>query len=244
MKNISEIAISGLFWGMFGTTLGGFLGAIFKVKSNKIISFILELAAGIMTSIICFELIPESLNYGNITPCLLGIIFGIIGMIVCDDLIKKSISFGTKNSSLLKTGFIILIGLTVHNFPEGLAIGSGFKSSDSLGLSLALAIAIHDIPEGISIALPLKEGGINIFKVILLTSLSGITTGLGALIGAIIGNISPLFISISLAFAAGAMLYIVSCELIPESKTIYKGRFGSIGNILGIILGIFAHLYV
>lgn len=229
---------------MVGTTFGGILGAFLNIKSNKILSFILEFAAGLMTSIICFELIPEALNYGNITPCLLGILFGIICMIFCDNIIKKSISLNKKNNSLLKTGFIILIGLTIHNFPEGLAIGSGFEASNTLGLSLAIAIAIHDIPEGISIALPLKEGGISIFKVILLTALSGITTGLGALIGAIIGNISAAFISISLAFAAGAMLYIVSCELIPESKSIYKGRFSSMGNILGFILGIIAHFYV
>lgn len=244
MKNISEIALTGLFWGMFGTTFGGVLGAVLNVKSNKILSFILEFSAGLMTSIICFELIPESLNYGNITACILGVLFGILGMTCCDDFIKKNSTLKTKNNALLKTGFIILIGLTVHNFPEGLAIGSGFEASSSLGISLAIAIAIHDIPEGISIALPLKEGGMSIFKVILLTAFSGITTGLGALIGAIIGNISPTFISISLAFAAGAMLYIVSCELIPESKSIYHGRFSSLGNIVGMILGICAHLYV
>lgn len=244
MKNISEIALTGLFWGMFGTTIGGILGAVFNIQSNKILSFILEFAAGLMTSIICFELIPETLNYGNITTCLLGITFGIIAMFFCDNLIKNHSYIKSKNNSLLKTGFIILIGLTIHNFPEGLAIGSGFEASNSLGLSLAIAIALHDIPEGISISLPFKKGGMNIIKVISLTALSGITTGLGALVGAIIGNISPVFISTSLAFAAGAMLYIVSCELIPESKNIYHGRFGSMGNITGIILGIIANLYV
>lgn len=111
-------------------------------------------------------------------------------------------------------------------------------------MSLAIAIAIHDVPEGISIAVPLKEGGVGALKVILLTAFSGLTTGIGALFGAIVGNISQSFISCSLAFAAGAMLYIVSCELIPESKNLYKGRFTSMGNILGFILGIFAHLYI
>lgn len=244
MRNISEIALLGLFWGMIGTTIGGIIGAFFKVKSNKLLGFILEFAAGLMTSIICFDLIPEAINYGNISNCLFGIILGIAGMILCDSIVKKS-SYLKKNSHhLLKTGFIILIGLTVHNFPEGLAIGSGFDASNSLGLSLAIAIAIHDVPEGISIAIPLKEGGIHFFKVIILTSLSGVTTGLGALMGAIIGNVSPNFISCALAFAAGAMLYIVSCELIPESKNLYHGRFASMGNIFGIILGICAHLYV
>ena len=72
--------------------------------------------------------------------------------------------------------------------------------------------------------------------------ISGITTGIGAFFGAIAGNISKELISGSLALAAGAMLYIVSCELIPESKNMYKGRFTSFGNILGIILGLFAHV--
>lgn len=91
---------------------------------------------------------------------------------------------------------------------------------------------------GISIALPLKSSGSTTKKAITITTLSGITTGLGAFFGAIIGNISQELIGISLSFAAGAMLYIVSCELIPESRSMYHGRFASFGNILGIILGI------
>ena len=75
-------------------------------------------------------------------------------------------------------------------------------------------------------------------KAIILTAISGLTTGVGAFFGAIIGNISTFYISISLAFAAGTMLYIVSCELIPESTRIYKGRFASFGNIIGLIIGI------
>ena len=137
---------------------------------------------------------------------------------------------------------IILIGLTIHNFPEGLAIGAGFEASTVLGVSLAIAIAIHDVPEGISIAVPLKEGGSDKWKVIILTALSGITTGMGAFFGAIIGNISETLIAGALSLAAGAMLYIVSCELIPESKNMYKGRFTSLGNIIGILLGLFAHI--
>lgn len=93
---------------------------------------------------------------------------------------------------------------------------------------------------GISIALPINNSGYGKFKAILLTALSGVTTGIGAFFGAIIGNISKELIGFSLAFAAGAMLYIVSCELIPESNKMYKGRFASFGNIIGITLGIVA----
>ena len=102
-----------------------------------------------MTAIICFDLIPESLEFANITGCLMGIIIGVIVMIVCDKIINQ-INFARKNvnnNTLFKTGMIICVGLAVHNFPEGLAIGSGFDASTTLGLSLAIAIAIHDVPE-------------------------------------------------------------------------------------------------
>ena len=112
------------------------------------------------------------------------------------------------NRILLKAGIVIGIGLCIHNFPEGLAIGSGFEASNKLGISLAIAICLHDFPEGIAMAVPLKQGGYGKFKVIFYTALSGITTGLGALAGALIGNVSSEAIGLSLGFAGGAMLYI------------------------------------
>ncbi|MBQ7411115.1 MAG: ZIP family metal transporter [Clostridia bacterium] len=105
-----------------------------------------------------------------------------------------------------------------------------------------MAIALHDIPEGISISLPLKNSGISKSKAIIITTLSGVMTGFGAFFGAILGSISLTFIGFSLSFAAGCMLYIVTCELIPESKQRYSGRFASLGNISGIILGLFSQL--
>ena len=242
MNNIGVISFYGLIFGMVGTTLGGILGSFISLKSKKSLGFILEFAAGLMTAVICFDLIPETLNISNVSVCIIGIFIGIITMIFCNNIVDKIYSNQKKlkTNTLLKTGIIIAIGLAVHNFPEGLAIGAGFEASNSLGFKLAIAIALHDVPEGISIALPLKNGGSSKLKSIIITTLSGLTTGLGAFLGAIVGNISPILIGISLAFAAGAMLYIVSCELIPESKSIYKGRFASLGNILGILVGIIA----
>ena len=141
-------------------------------------------------------------------------------------------------NNLLKTGIIVSIGLAIHNIPEGLAIGSGFEASTKLGLSLALAICFHDVPEGISMALPMKTGGMKVYKVMLYVILSGIATGIGALIGCIIGRISEQIISLCLSFAAGAMLYIVSGELVPESNKLYHGRMTALGNIFGIVIGI------
>lgn len=211
---ILKTTILGLFFGTFGTTLGGIIGVVIKKHSNKFLSFILAFASGLMMSVICFDLLPEALGISNIVNVIIGTIIGIVSMIFCDILVEKKFSVNSKTkgmeNNLLKTGIIVSIGLVIHNFPEGLAIGSGFEASLKLGLSLAIAICLHDIPEGISMAVPMKNGGMKISKVIFYVILSGITTGIGAFFGAIIGSISQVVISICLSFAAGAMLYIVS----------------------------------
>ena len=244
MNEILKTTILGLFFGTFGTTLGWIIGVIIKKNSNKFLSFILAFASGLMMSIICFDLIPEALGISSIINVIIGIIIGIIVMIFCDIVVQKKFNtnkrFEKNENTLLKTGIIVSIGLAIHNFPEGLAIGSGFEASMKLGLSLALAICLHDIPEGISMAVPMKNGGMKISKVIFYVILSGITTGIGAFFGAIVGSISQEVISICLSFAAGAMLYIVSGELIPESNQLYHGKMTAIGNMIGFIIGIFA----
>ena len=156
-------------------------------------------------AVVCFDLIPEALKISKIVNVIIGIIIGIIAMIYCDLLVQKKFSLNTvknRNNNLLKTGIIVGIGLAIHNFPEGLAIGSGFDVSMKLGLSLALAICLHDIPEGISMAVPMKNGGMKISKVIFYVVLSGITTGIGSFFGIIIGNISTSVIAVCLSFAA------------------------------------------
>lgn len=245
MYDLLKTTLIGLFFGTFGTTLGGLIGVFFKRPSSKFLSFILSFAAGLMTSILSFDLIPEALNISKIQNVILGILFGIISMFICNYIVDRK--FEKENNinkndkaDLLRAGIITSIGLAIHNFPEGLAIGSGFGASITLGYSLALAICIHDIPEGIAMAVPMKNGGMKASKVIFYVILSGVTTGIGAFAGKIIGGISDSIISVCLSFAAGAMLYIVSCELIPESNQMYKGKFGTFGTILGFVLGLIA----
>lgn len=245
MDTILKTTLVGLFFGTFGTTIGGIIGVKLKYTSNKFLSFILSFASGLMIAIVCFELIPEALEIASLFNVLWGILIGIITMIFCDVLVDKKFNkfkSGAESAGnrLLKTGIIVSIGLAIHNFPEGLAIGSGFEASLKLGLSLAIAICFHDIPEGISMSVPMKNGGMSTLRVIFYVVLSGITTGIGAFFGALIGGISQGVIAICLSFAAGAMIYIVSGELIPESNQLYQGRMTAIGNILGFILGVFA----
>lgn len=265
MSDIFNTTILGLIFGTLGTALGGVIGIFQKRKSNKFLSFVLAVASGLMLAVICFSLIPEALEISKVYVTLEGIVIGIIAMICCELFVDKILKNNTKKfrknsknfeknkdeneknfqkNRLLKTGLIVSIGLALHNIPEGLAIGSGFDLSNTLGFSLAIAICLHDVPEGISMAIPLKNGGLSKIKVMIYVILSGLATGLGAIIGGIIGNISEKIIALSLAFAAGAMLYIVSGELIPEYNKLYNGRLSALGNMLGFIIGLFAMLFL
>lgn len=151
MSYLVKTTLIGLFFGTFGTTIGGIIGVAFKRTSNKFLSFILSFASGLMLAIICFDLIPEAMEISSIIHVILGILFGIIAMIFCDIIVQKKFNTSSKRkidtNSLLKTGIIVSIGLALHNFPEGLAIGSGFGASLTLGYSLAIAICLHDVPE-------------------------------------------------------------------------------------------------
>lgn len=150
MEELIKTTLIGLFFGTFGTTIGGIIGATFNNTSNRFLSFILEFAAGLMISIVCFDLIPEALELSNLLYAIVGIIFGVGCMIICDNVVKEKYDIKKTRSgnSLLKTGIVVGIGLALHNFPEGLAIGSGFGASIKLGYALAVAILLHDIPEG------------------------------------------------------------------------------------------------
>ena len=194
----------GLFFGTFGTTIGGLIGITIKKTTNKFIGFILSFASGIMMAVICFELIPEALSLSCIINTTIGIIIGVVSILLCENLVKKEFKANRagKKENLMRTGIIVSIGLAIHNFPEGLAIGTGFEASIKFGLSLAIAICFHDIPEGISMAVPMKSGGMETKKILIYVILSGITTGIGAFIGSLIGSISQQVIAICLGFAA------------------------------------------
>jgi ZIP family zinc transporter len=170
-----------------------------------------------------------------------------VGLILLIDEFMPSEMSLTKNArdkdnaayGFIKSGILLGIGIAIHNFPEGLAVGSGFAANDSLGLGLAIVIALHDMPEGVAMAAPLKMGGIKKLKILIYTILAGIPMGIGAFIGEMIGEISPIFICLCLSFAAGSMLFITCGELIPKSQSVYKGRISTVGMLVGIMCGIF-----
>lgn len=240
MEHLIKVTFIGLISGITGTGIGGLAAFFIKKASNRFLSFIIEFSAGLMTAVVCLELIPQAFEQGGLITAFSGIAAGILAIVACENQMRKlnfsSVKHG--NKSLLKTGILMSIGIALHNFPEGFAVGSGFQASMGLGITITAVIIIHDIPEGIAMAVPMRAGGFSGYRAFLYTVLSGVPMGLGALFGAALGEISSLFISACLGFAAGAMLYIVFGELLPESKHMYMGRFSSMGNIIGILCGI------
>ena len=252
--------------GIIGTGMGGMVSVIFFKKSSETITcWMLSFAGGVMTSIVCFGLVPEAFQLNGIMVTLSGLILGIViimglsrivdkitnlkeeelkihqtheGLYHESQIIRGPVRSKTSSAQMLRSGILMLLAIGLHNIPEGLAIGAGGSHDFHLGALLALMIALHNIPEGMAIASPLLAGGVNRRKVIFLTALSGAPTLLGGLGGLLIGRISDMAIALSLAGAGGAMLYIVFGEIIPQSIVMTKNRAASIVTLFGIIVGL------
>lgn len=243
MNNLVLGTVVGSAAGIIGTGLGGAFGFLLNNPSKRFLSTLLSMSAGLMMAVVCFDLLPRSFELSGFGVGLSGTIIGVAVIAVLQELLlrKQSRIKSLRNSrskNYARTGILIGIGIALHNFPEGLAIGVGFTSFQNFGVGLSLIIALHDIPEGIAMATPMRMGNINPIKIVIAALLAGVPTGIGALMGYLLGEISTSFIGLCLGFAAGAMLYIACSELIPESRDLYRGRISGAGLILGILLGI------
>lgn len=136
---------------------------------------------------------------------------------------------------LVNTGLLLAVGITLHNLPEGIAVGAGYLHSPQFGLFIAFAILLHNIPEGIATALPLCKGGVSRWDAFKVALLSGLAEPVGALIASVFlvsfGNLVPG----ALAFAGGVMVFITLDELIPTAREYGHQHYTSIGIILGAI---------
>lgn len=249
MNSLLTVTILGLLSGAVGTGAGGASVLIIKRLRDDALAWLMAFAAGIMTSIIFMELIPEAINEGTVVSALIGIILGVILIMALDinfphhhfnqeaagrELTKKMF----QRQKLLKMGILLAFGVALHNIPEGLAIGASYVADRNIGVGLAILIALHNFPEGMAVATALGLAGISKNRVLVYTVLAGVPMGLGAFAGGLLGNISPLFLSVSLGFAGGAMLYIVYDELIPDCHDRTTGHTAIAGIVAGVIIGI------
>lgn len=239
--NWLEVSVLGLLTGVVGTGAGGFFAIFVNRPTPRLLGAILAFSAGVMLSIIFLELLHESMEYSGYATALAGLFLGLALFFILDRYLPHHHPVSPEENhqgTYLKKGVLLALGIGLHNFPEGLAIGAGFSGSTELGLTLTILIALHNIPEGMAVAAPLKYGGYTFRKVLAITALSGAPMGAGALIGALIGAISPVVLGISLGFAAGAMLYIVCDELIPDAYNTAGAHLSIVGIFAGVALGI------
>lgn len=145
--------------------------------------------------------------------------------------------------ALLLAGMVMACAIALHNVPEGMTIGASYANNNnamgSSALVLAVLIGLHNIPEGMAVSVPLISGGMNKWKAVFMTALSGLPTIIGALLGFLIGDIGTLGLALSLGFASGAMLYVVFGEIIPQAILMYHSKLPSFSVIIGILVGLF-----
>ncbi|MFX4262871.1 ZIP family metal transporter [Pelotomaculum propionicicum] len=233
---MGSIVIMGLIAGL-GTCLGAILVTCCGHLRPRTLSLLLGFASGVMASVIIFDLLPSSLNYGSFIFTLAGFLGGIGLMFILDLALNILYPATLRGKGYLKMGFLIATGIALHDLPEGLAIAAGFAAAEKLGPILAFAIGVHNIPEGMVCAAPLRVGGLGAGRVLLVNVLISLVTPLGVFIGLILVKTSSLFISLLLSFAAGAMTYIVLHELAPESRrnSSFLAYLGMLSGLLLII---------
>lgn len=234
MYEMIKISILVTILGGISSGIGGIVCSFFPIKNKKIVASLQEVTAGIMTGIVCFDMLPETFHMTSVWIGLIGVIIG-IGLIYLLD--KMIFQMKGKKSSYSITAMIIMISMGFHNFIEGMAIGSSFCYSISMGITVIIAIILHDIPEGMVVGISNKIAGKSMTKNILNTCLVGIVTGFGALFGQWIGNMSDSAIGFSLSLASGVMLYLVSCELIPNSYQESTDKVISLSFLIGLLVG-------
>lgn len=245
--------IFGILTPFIGTIIGAFL--VFFMKNsfnNRIEKILLGSASGVMIAASIWSLLMPSFEMAKMQgvivwwPATLGFILGVIFLIFIDMLISKmenKLEFNEINTEL-KNKIMLFLAVTLHNIPEGMAVGVAFAGviSNNSGMtlagafSLAIGIAIQNFPEGAIVSMPLKASGMSKIKAFLYGFLSGIVEPISAVVTLMLTRKIATILPYLLAFAAGAMMYVVTCELIPKAQSGKSSKLGIIGLSIGFLI--------
>lgn len=210
--------------------------------SKKLLDMLLGIAAGVMLAATSFSLIIPAIDKGGggvkgATIALIGILCGGVFLDFIDkhfpdtNLLTNAVdaeegdenaimSVAVNTRSRLRKTWLFVLAITIHNFPEGLAVGVGFGDGDIVnGLSLAIGIGLQNLPEGLAVALPLIRENFSKKKAFLIALGSGLVEPIGGLLGVGLVQVARPVLPFALAFAAGAMLFVISHEIIPETQS-------------------------
>ena len=228
----------------FLTALGASIVFFFKNISKNIMDAMLGFAAGVMTAASFFSLLSPAIEHAeslNMKPWLIisiGFFSGGLLLFLSDKIFNKLLS--KKNKRIL----MLVSSITIHNIPEGLAVGIAFGSvyygltgaTTLSALMLAIGIGLQNFPEGSAVAIPLRRDGMSRSKSFFYGQLSAIVEPIFGVLGAILVLKARILLPFFLSFAAGAMIYVVVSELIPESQSNEKKEVMAIFTIIGFTI--------
>ena len=221
------------------TGLGGALVALFPQMGLREYDSLLGFAAGVMTAISTMGLVHEAVTQDGLLMPVVGIALGAGALFALDRYLPhehESLSFECTNPLAYRRGVMLFSAMALHNLPEGLAVGISYVVQPRLGIMLALAIALHNIPEGLAVAAPFRACGMPRRQYVGWATLSGLAEPVAAFLGAGAVTLFAPALPFSLAFAGGAMLYVVSDELIPESHSHGFEHEATLGYLLGFVV--------
>ncbi|MEG1705843.1 MAG: ZIP family metal transporter [Clostridia bacterium] len=249
LNNVVQALFATLFtWGV--TALGASVVFFFKKINKNMMDAMLGFAAGVMIAASFLSLLSPAIemanNLGMITWLVVFIGFFLGGLLLFSgdklyDLFSKRFVKEEDNKSSLKRCLMLIFSITLHNIPEGMAVGVAFGSllygidgaTLASALMLALGIGIQNFPEGTAVAVPLIREGFSRKKAFFIGQLSGIVEPIAGVIGALLVLKMRILLPYLLAFAAGAMIYVVVQELIPESQTNKKKDLMALFTMIG-----------
>lgn len=261
MSNI-QLTIIGILIPFLGTTIGASMVFLLKNKVNKTLErLLLGFAAGVMIAASIWSLLIPAIELaeeqGKIAwiPASVGFILGVLTLIVVNNSAERleERNFVKKNKTdrgiteikqKIKSTSMLILAVTLHNIPEGMAVGVAFAGllTQNSGITvagsmaLAIGIGIQNIPEGTIISMPLHSKGKSKIKSFIYGILSGIVEPIGAIITILLTQIVVPILPYLLSFAAGAMIYVVSSELIPQTQEEEKNNIGTIGVAIGFVI--------
>ncbi len=243
-----QALIASLFtWGI--TSLGAAVVFLFKKVNKNTMDAMLGLSAGVMLAATFWSLLSPALEMAENLKLIswlivsLGVLSGGL-LLFCGDKIFDRITKKKTNSHSIKRSLMLIFSITLHNIPEGMAIGVAFGSvfynlegaTLAAAVMLAIGIGIQNFPEGSAVSLPLRREGMSPQKAFFFGMLSGIVEPISAVVGAILVIKVQVLLPILLSFAGGAMIYVVVQELIPESQTNKKKDLMALFTIFGFLL--------
>lgn len=258
----SQVIVFGTLYLIFGEiVVVGFLASIlaglatgagalpalfFKTISDKLFNSLLGAAAGVMLAATAFSLLVPGIDYGNMLwpgkglwVVSFGMLLGGIFLHYADRQLPH-IHFEYKDEdhhNSLKKVWLFIVAITIHNFPEGMSVGVSYGSGDyKNGTILAIAIALQNIPEGLAVALPLLGLGYNKWKAVGIATLTGLVEPVGGLLGVTAVTVFSPLLPIAMGFAAGAMLFVISEEIIPETHAKGRSRIATFSLMAGFII--------